>query len=550
MNRVQTQKDAITIRQSVYTDIKTNMDALQSAVQALITGQANYALGNVAKPTITSGTSGATVLTATTVDSTPVGEFDIAVTALAKAQTRMTMASATPDLALGKTGTFWIGGDNHQAASFPTGASASDTLTAVAKSDVATGQSELGTGTYSLQTRMNNGIQQFRLVDADGNAISIHSTDGSKFTSSWQMMTSGSLDTGRGLVLTLDSAGTTASTDLSYTAKGVSVDLSASDTQRTIATKINAAVQPDGHAFKASIVSGRLVLTGTQTGANHFMIFSDGAGIGFGADKKAQDGTVTFKKDLDAQSAQNASFTVNGMSISRATNTGLTDVIDGATINLALDATGNTAHLSIAASSDKATAAINDFVSKFNAAFTHLTNKMALTTSTTGTTTTYTRGPLAGDQGFRGLRSDLYNQLTRSVTNLGSFKSFADIGLSFDSNMSLKLDSTKFVAALKNNASDLTTLLDAGMGQYNTLLSRYAGSKGFVQSSLTSIDGQIKGYNQQIAKYTESLTTRRKGLIDQYFQYQSQLADIGYEGQMFGLNLNGSTSTSTINLLG
>jgi flagellar hook-associated protein 2 len=275
-----------------------------------------------------------------------------------------------------------------------------------------------------------------------------------------------------------------------------------------------------------------MVLNGTQTGVNHTMTYTDGAGLGFGA---------------DVQTAQNASFTVNGLSVSTANNTGLTDVVEGVTINLAADAEGKTAHLSVAANVDKSTAAMNAFVNKFNAAFTHLTQKMALTSSTNGTTTTYTRGPLSSDQGFRALRMDLFNQVNKNATNSGSFTSLANIGLSYDKDMKLTLDATKFAAALKSNSGDVTALLDSAMGNFNTLLTRYAGSKGSVQSSMASMDTQIKTYDQRISKYTESLTSRRQALIDQYFTYQNQLADLGNQAMMFGISLTGSSSS--VNLL-
>jgi flagellar capping protein FliD len=50
------------------------------------------------------------------------------------------------------------------------------------------------------------------------------------------------------------------------------------------------------------------------------------------------------------QVAQNAKFQVNGMDVSRASNSNLTDVIDGVTVNLASDAAGKTANLTITAS--------------------------------------------------------------------------------------------------------------------------------------------------------------------------------------------------------
>jgi len=527
IKRVQTQRDEIDVRKGIYTDIKSNLDALQGAVLALISTEGSYGLGQVAKASVLSSTAGATVISATAAADATIGDYDFVVTALAKAQTlASTSTMANPDLALGKSGTFWMGGNGTAAANL---ALASDVLTGVATSDVASGQKELGTGTYSLQTRENSGVLQFRLVDSDGNAVSIKGSDGATFTSSWQTASSGSYDTGRGLSLTIDATGTSASTELTYTAKGVSVEIATTDTQRLIAAKLNAAVQPEGRDFTASIVSGRLVLTGKKTGVNHTLLFTDGAGLGLTDERQA---------------AQNATFTVNGLTVSRATNSGLTDVIDGVTLNLAVDAEGKAAKLSIAGNTDKAVTAMNAFVNKFNAAFSHLTQKMALTSKTEGTKTTYTRGPLSGDMGFRGLRMDLFNQVIRPAANNGSFKSLADIGISYDKDMKLSVDAAKFTAAMTSSSSDTKALLDSAMGQFKTLLSRHTGSNGFLQSSLTSMDGQIKGFDQRITRYTESLTARRQGLIDQYFQYQTQLANLGYEAQMFGINLTGSGSSS------
>jgi flagellin-like hook-associated protein FlgL len=97
----------------------------------------------------------------------------------------------------------------------------------VAVVSVGTNQVELNTGTYTLATRDLIGPplqHQFRLVDAAGVAQSILTQGGDKndpsaYTSDWQPMTSGSYDTGRGLNLTLDSAGTTPST-LTYIPAG------------------------------------------------------------------------------------------------------------------------------------------------------------------------------------------------------------------------------------------------------------------------------------------------------------------------------------------
>jgi flagellar capping protein FliD len=186
LKRVQSLKDSIQVRRGVYTDVKTNLDALQSALQALISNQASYGLKLTSKSAVTPATAGASVITVSaTSDSAPVSDYDIAVTKLAKAHSRASAAVASPDIALGKSGTFWLGGTGVAALQTETSPGvygefvATTSVTGAVTSSAASGQRELGTGDYTVQVRDSNNVRQFRLVDADGNAISIRKSDGS-----------------------------------------------------------------------------------------------------------------------------------------------------------------------------------------------------------------------------------------------------------------------------------------------------------------------------------------------------------------------------------
>jgi flagellar capping protein FliD len=542
--KTQALKDSVDVRRSVYTDVKTNFENLQNSLKALISTEGTFGLNLASKPTVTSGTTGATVLTATSTDSAAAAEYSITDIQLAKAQSQATALAYSPDLALGKSGTFWLGGTGTAALQTKTSTSPdvysdfvpSNSVTAGAKSTVATGQRELGTGDYSLEMRDVNGVHQFRLVNADGDAVSIRSQLGSGYTSAWQNMSSGSYDTGRGLSLTLNVNGSTASTAMTYTAAGTSINISATDTLRTIATAINAASQPEGRDFKASIVANKLVLTGAQTGENHSLLFNlkkDGVDNDF------------LGLSVSLQAAQNATFKVNGMDVTRAGNTGLSDVIDGVTLNLASDAEGKSARLSVAATTDKAAGLMSTLINNFNTALSHLKSKLASTKTTdTNGKVTYTRGPISGDMTLSGLRLDMLNRINSNFANSGSLKNFAEIGLSLDKDMKLTLDSTKFSEALKNNRTNVIALLDTGMGAINTLVSNYTGSKGAISNTLSSIDEQTKNYDSRIAKLNTTIAKRKEALYNQYLGYQTQLADYGYTAEWFGI-LYGTSTTST-----
>ena len=537
LKQVQTLKDNLNVRRSVYTDVKTNFDALQTAVQALISTQASYGLKLVSKSSVTPATSGTTVLTVSKTDeNAPVTDYDFSVTKLAKAHSRAAAAVSSPDVVLNKSGDFWMGGAGTavlQTESSPGGYTdfvASSSVTAATVATIASGQRELGTGAYTVQVRESSGIRQFRLVNADGNAVAIRKTDGSSgLTSDWQSMRDGPYDTGRGQILTLNPTGNMEGTTFHYSAKGVFISIKSSDTQRNIVSAINAAIQPEGHDFRASIVANQLVLTSTQTGVNHAMIYTDGAGLGF----------TTLLQD-----AQNAQFKVNGMDVSRASNTNLTDVVEGITLSLAGDAEGKSAYLSIGSNTDKSIGLMNTLVSKFNAAINHLKDKMASTSKTENGKTTYTRGVLSGETVFSGFRTDMMYRMSRSYTNSGTLKRFEDIGLSFDKEMKLTFDSNKFSEALKNNTADVTALLDTGMGDLNTILSRYTGSSGLIPRTLSSMELQGKQYDQRISKYNATLETRKQTLYNKYMEYQAQLVDLSNAATMFGIDLGSNVNTS------
>ena len=536
LKQAQSQKDNMEVRRGVYTDLNSNFVALQSAIQALISTQASYGLNLVANASVIPATSGSTVLTVGKTDENAAAtNYDFAVTKLAKANSRAT-AAASPDVALNKSGVFWMGGTGNaalQSESTPGVYSdfvPSSSVTAATASTVARGQRELGTGDYTVQVRDSSGLRQFRLVNADGTAVSIRKTNGSSgLNSDCQNMSNGAFDTGRGQILTMNKIGNPDSTTFHYTAKGVSITINSSDTQRNIANAINAVVQPEGHDFKASILANQLVLTSSQTGINHAMIYTDNAGLGF---------------NTLLQNAQNAQFKVNGMDVSRASNTDLSDVVEGITLSLAGDAEGKNAQLSVGADAGKAAGLMNALVSKFNTTISHLKDKMASTAKTVNGKTTYTRGALSGETVFSNFRTDMLFRVSRSYTNNGSLKRLGDVGISFDKDMKLTIDSNKFTEAFKNNTADVKALLDTGMGEMNTVLSHYTGSTGLITRALSSMDTLGKQYDQRISKYNASLDLRKQTLYNLYIGYQAQLIEMGNTATMFGISLGSNVNTS------
>ena len=83
----------------------------------------------------------------------------------------------------------------------------SNTISKIGAGSVASGQTELAKDTYSVETRLNGGVWQFRVMDSSSTAVSVRLSDGSGYGDQWQNMPTAAgtpveYDTGRGLTIT------------------------------------------------------------------------------------------------------------------------------------------------------------------------------------------------------------------------------------------------------------------------------------------------------------------------------------------------------------
>ncbi len=528
LERMTTQRDTFNVKRGAYSDLDTKLENLQDAVKALRSSTATTSLTPARSTTITPSDSNTSVLSATASKSAIVGQYDVAMTNLAKAQRRASAIQSSADQALGKTGTFWLGGTGTANVSLAGNA----TVTGAATSALTSGQKELGTGTYTVETRENNGVLEFRMKDGDGTTISIANGDDS-FTTSWQKVTAGEYDTGRGVTLSLSEAGTPGSTSFDYTAAGVGVAIEADDTLLDIATKINATDQPVGRDVAASVVGKQLILTAAHTGTAHTMLYSDDVGLGF--------------TNTDLQVAEDATFSVNNIAFTRSSNTGLTDVISGVTLNFTADAEGNSATLAVNSDMSTARKAVESFIKNFNDTQTYLQAKTAVSAVNDGQTLTYTRGTLADDFVFYNLRSEMFSTFMSSSSNEGEYTNLRNIGLKINDSLQAEIsDGDKLDAALENNLDDVISLLDGMMAKFDTQLERFTGaSTGYINQAMESIDQQINELNDDISSSETRLEEKQSSLISQFGAMQAQLLSLSYMQQSWS-----SIYNSSMNLYG
>lgn len=149
---------------------------------------------------------------------------------------------------------------------------------------------------------------------------------------------------------------------------GVTTD--GTETLTTLRNKINMAAAGMDNAVRASIIDNRLVIKRVDTGS---------AEIGM-SDPDVLDGKVplqdlgilaadeTFVPAHVTQQAQAAQFTVNGLSVTRNSNTNLTDVIQNVTLTVRAETDGSVATLNVAHDTATPKSAIVAFIASYNEA--------------------------------------------------------------------------------------------------------------------------------------------------------------------------------------
>ena len=213
---------------------------------------------------------------------------------------------------------------------------------------------------------------------------------------------------------------------ISYTAQGASLDIAATDTLSNIVDKINNANYAVGQGVRASIVDKQLILTSQQSGTAYSVIASGDVLKSLGV----LNDLGGFKNQM--QAAQNATFSVNDLPVERSSNTGLTDVISGVTLNLASDAQGKSATMLVSGDTTPQKNVLNDFLTKFNALTSYIGQKVSVTKNGDGT---YTRGALSSDPAMSSFRNDLFRMAGGSVSNKGTYRNLGDIGITISDSM-------------------------------------------------------------------------------------------------------------------
>lgn len=231
-----------------------------------------------------------------------------------------------------------------------------------------------------------------------------------------------------------------------------------------------------------------------------------------------------------------ASLTVNGITISSATNT-VTGAIQGVTLVLK-NTTAAPTTVSVARDANAISTAASGFVDAYNALASQLRSRSAYGTGTTAA------AALAGDGTVRNMIDSLRG-IFMTPANGGTLSSLAEIGITTQADGTLKLDKSQFNSAIANNFSDVSNLLTSSTG-FATRLTAWATSVtqggGAIDQRKQSLNNAISGYNNQIDKLELRMTALQARYTTTYSNLNMLLSNMNATSTYLTQQFSRSTS--------
>ena len=198
----------------------------------------------------------------------------------------------------------------------------------------------------------------------------------------------------------------------------------------------------------------RLALSSDSNGASNSLKISIGDNENDDVRDLLAHDPVATQNLTETVTAQNAVFKVNGVAVSKASNS-VADVIQGVTLNLK-KITDAPATLTVAHDKASVGNAVASFVKSYNDLAKTLKDISAYDPKTKRAAI------LQGDSTVRSIQSQLRNTLGSAVVGAsGDLTTLSQIGVSFQKDGSIALDSAKLSSVMESNIADIASLFAA-----------------------------------------------------------------------------------------
>jgi flagellar hook-associated protein 2 len=278
---------------------------------------------------------------------------------------------------------------------------------------------------------------------------------------------------------------------------------SANNSLAGLATAINDTGSGVSASVRVDATGARLVLKGTTGAANAFTIVETGGSSALASFSHPSGAMIV------GQSAQDASFTLDGISYMRGTNN-VSDVVPGLTFALKKAAPGETVLLS----SERPTALIrqtlSDFVSVFN------TLKQTISNARTAT---------GGDGGLRSLDLQLNALVDASVTSDPAINSLSDLGIMTNRDGSISLNSLRLDEALRSNPDAVEALFSPTRDATHDVTTDpgIAASLKSLSDRVMGSGGALDGLKQRLERESAALAKNRTLMEARETAYKARL---------------------------
>jgi flagellar hook-associated protein 2 len=358
-----------------------------------------------------------------------------------------------------------------------------------------------GTYTISNITQLATAtVQQtgaFALTSPDDSVVSATATAG-EFTAGTFSITKGST-----------------STSITLTAGESLTDVAAAFNNTSSSTGVSATVLETSSGHYSLILQG--TTTGAANGFDFRTVGSDSSGSGSSGsngititDSSGVLGNINFTND---QTAQDAQFELNGVSIDRSTNT-VSDLISGVTLNLLQNtSTEPTASftLSVTPNASAITSDIANFANAYNNFLSFYSKQTALNSSGVPASSAI----LYSDTALQSVYSQLSTQIASLVTGgTNSDNSLAAIGITFTDlpassttpaiNNALTFDTSTLQSSISSNLSAIENVFGYNLTSSSSDLASYQNATDPTVSSFSLAVNQTSSPSTYVGTYTDS----------------------------------------------
>lgn len=358
----------------------------------------------------------------------------------------------------------------------------------------------------SVSALSGSAVQSFSISDTQMALKNVRQSG--TFTATDALITSGISPISGTMTLSIDGS----SYDIPYTDETNLTDLKEA-INTTAGAKITASILQTGTD------EYRLILTSKETGADQTITITDSAGELNNA-LKPYDPDTNPDGVQEIQAARDASFTYNGVAITRSTNS-VDDLIVGVTIDILKD--DGDANISITQNTSAISDELQNLTNSYNTLMKQL-DDMTLSDLENGKV-----GIFNGDNSIKSIR----REITKIITSLDTEgNSLAQYGISLSQEGTMTFSETDFNTQISGNTEQLEAFFSGSMDtegnyteglfeRFNNQLGSYTDSNGLLSTLLDASTKESTNLATERSRSAKFIEARYETMAARFVQYDT-----------------------------